>query len=282
MSLALGEGLAGRVVVVTGANNPHGIGAATARAFAVCGAKVFVTYLRLDPAQRGVSAQAAAAAREPGDELYHVLRGESAQHLVDEAAAAGQTLVAEEIDLRRGRTAAVEVFDAVERRLGPCDVLVNCAAQYADTDTTDTVSETDFDETFAVNTRAPLLLTQEFARRFRTRGASYGRIVNFSTDAAHSFVGQVTYGASKAATEALTRSAARELGPAGITVNAVAPGPVQTSYIPADAEADLVTRLPLGRVGTPDDIARVVVFLASENAAWITGQVLRLDGGHLL
>jgi 3-oxoacyl-[acyl-carrier protein] reductase len=276
--LSLGDGLDGRVVVVTGANNPRGIGAAIARAFAACGAKVFVSYLRLDPALRGVSAHGVS---EPGDELYHRLRGESAQHLVDEAAAAGHTLVAEEVDLRRG-SAAVELFDAVERRLGPCDVLVNCAADYSDTDTTETVSETDFDATFAVNTRAPLLLTQEFARRYRERGANFGRIVNFSTDAAHSFAGQVTYGASKAATEALTRSAARELGPAGITVNAVAPGPVQTSYIPADVESDLATRLPLGRVGTPDDIARVVVFLASANAAWITGQVLRVDGGHML
>lgn len=161
-------------------------------------------------------------------------------------------------------------------------MLVNCAADYADADTIETVTEAAFDETFQVNTRAPLLLTQEFAHRFRDRGGDYGRIVNFSTDAAHSFAGQVTYGASKAATEALTRSAARELGPAGITVNAVAPGPVQTSYIPADVEASLAQQLPAGRVGTPDDIARAVVFLASENAAWITGQVLRVDGGHLL
>lgn len=62
----------------------------------------------------------------------------------------------------------------------------------------------------------------------------------------------------------------------------MAPGPVQTSYIPADVEASLAQQLPAGRVGTPDDIARAVVFLASENAAWITGQVLRVDGGHLL
>jgi 3-oxoacyl-[acyl-carrier protein] reductase len=276
LPVLLGAGLTGRVVVVTGANNPRGIGAATARAFAAHGAKVFVTYLRLDPSARGVSRNV--AADEPGEDLYHLLRAESAQSLVDEGVAA----VAEEIDLRRGHAAAVELFDAVEQRLGPCDVLVNCAADYADADTTETVSQTSFDETFQVNTRAPLLLTQEFARRFKARGGTYGRVVNFSTDAAHSFAGQVTYGASKAATEALTRSAARELGPAGITVNAVAPGPVQTSYVPADTEAELAARLPTGRVGTPDDIARVVVFLASENASWITGQVLRVDGGHML
>ncbi len=252
MPVPLGAGLSGRVAVVTGANNPQGIGAAIVRALTDAGARVFVTYLRLDPAGR------------TGFEEYHRLRAESADGL--------------EIDLRRGRAAAVELFDAVEARLGRCEILVNCAAEYGDADTTATVSEQTFDETFQVNTRAPLLLTQEFARRF---DGSSGRVVNFSTDSAHSFAGQVTYGASKAATEALTRSAARELGPA-ITVNAVAPGPVQTGYLSATDDEGLAARIPAGRVGTPEDIARVVVFLASENASWITGQVLRVDGGHTL
>src|SRR5262245_52536239 len=124
MTPLLGQGLESKVVVVTGANNPRGIGAATARAFAEHGAKVFVTYLQLDPASRGVSAEAAATAREPGDELYHGLRAHSAQHLVEEFAAAGHTLVAKELDLGRGGAAATELFDSVEAELGPCDVLV--------------------------------------------------------------------------------------------------------------------------------------------------------------
>jgi 3-oxoacyl-[acyl-carrier protein] reductase len=249
-----------------------------------------VTYLRLDPTVRGVSADDAAHADETGDAMYHAFRTHSAQHLVDGAAATGHTLVAKELDLRLGQAAAVELFDAVEKQLGPADVLVNSAAQYADTDTTESVSEHDFDETFRVNTRATLLLTQEFARRFRARAraagadatATHGRVINLSTDAAPAFAGQVTYGASKAAIEALTRSAAVELGTAGITVNAVAPGPVQTSYISPDAERRLAPEIPLGRIGTPEDIARVIVFLASEHAGWITGQVLRVDGGHSL
>jgi 3-oxoacyl-[acyl-carrier protein] reductase len=282
MPESLGLGLAGKVVVITGANNPAGIGAATARACADHGARVFVTYLRLDPSDRGLSADTAAAAHEPGNAMYHALRTHSAQHLVEEAVAAGHTVVAHELDLRRGHAAATELFDAVEKQLGPADVLVNCAAHYAETDATESVSEQDFDETFRVNTRATLLLTQEFARRFRARHAAHGRVINLSTDAAQTFAGQVTYGASKAAIEALTRSGAVELGPAGITVNAVAPGPVQTSYISPDDEQRLRPQIPLGRIGRPEDIARVIVFLASEHAGWITGQVLRVDGGHSL
>ena len=178
MAPLLGQGLDSKVVVVTGANNPEGIGAATARAFAEHGAKVFVTYLQLDPASRGVSTAAAAAAREPGDEMYHGLRAHSAQHLVEEAAAAGRTLVATELDLRRGEAAATQLFDSVEAQLGPCDVLVNCAANYAEADTTETVSEAAFDESFQVNTRATLLLTKEFAQRCRARNAGYGRVVH--------------------------------------------------------------------------------------------------------
>lgn len=99
------------------------------------------------------------------------------------------------------------------------------------------------------------------------------------TDAAHAHVGNVSYAASKHAMESYARSAAAELGRHGITVNVVAPGPTQTGYITAESKAHLVPRIPLGRLGTPEDIADVIVFLASEQARWLTGQLVYVGGG---
>lgn len=122
----------------------------------------------------------------------------------------------------------------------------------------------------------------EFVRRCQDRNATDGSIINLSTDAAQTFAGQINYGASKAAIEAMTRSTAIELGPLGIRVNAIAPGPTQTGYIPSEVESSLAGDIPLRRVGAPRDIADVAVFLASEQARWLTGQVVKVSGGHSL
>jgi 3-oxoacyl-[acyl-carrier protein] reductase len=282
MSSSQSAPLEGAIAVITGANNPMGIGAAIARRFVDLGAQVMITYLRLDPTRWGVTDEEARVAVEPGDPLYQRFRAGSADQVLRDLGGLPGSAVSLEVDLRDGNEAASSILDHVEQQLGPCDVLVNCASHYPLDDTTLTVSAADFAETYAVNIGATVLLTQEFARRLRARGGTWGRIINFSTDAAAAFAGQVAYGSSKAAIEAFTRASAIELGPAGITVNAIAPGPIQTGYIPAETEKDLRHRIPVERVGTPEDIAHAAAFLASRDSAFITGQILKVDGGHTL
>jgi 3-oxoacyl-[acyl-carrier protein] reductase len=135
---------------------------------------------------------------------------------------------------------------------------------------------------FAVNSRATALLMAELARRHAERGARWGRIINVSTDASSAHPGAVSYGASKHALESYSRAAAWELVRYGITVNVVAPGPIQTGWMAASLETQAVSRVPLGRIGLPDDVADVIVFLASEQTRWVTGQTLYVGGGNVM
>lgn len=122
----------------------------------------------------------------------------------------------------------------------------------------------------------------EYAQRHVRRGSRWGRIINVSTDGASGFSGEVSYGASKHALESYSRAAASELGKYGITVNIVSLGPVQTGWITSELEKTEIAQIPLGRVGQPEDVADVIVFLASEQARWVTGQLIYVGGGHVM
>jgi 3-oxoacyl-[acyl-carrier protein] reductase len=279
--------LENKVVLITGAN--HGIGAATAKAFAAQGAKVFITYYR-NPTHYSIDElEKARKNRTGGRLLYAAMRQQSANTIVDEICSNNGTAFTHETDLADPNNIPT-LFDLCEKQLGLVDILVNNHT-HAIPDTFDPkiittgdfdvhlTTAADIDAHFAVNTRAYTLMMMEYLKRYLKRSAKWGRIINLSTDAAHTHVGMISYASSKHAIESYSRSAAAEMGKYGITVNIVAPGPTQTGYLTPEQEADIIAKAPLRRVGKPEDVADVIVFLASEQARWLTGQLIYVGGG---
>jgi len=280
-------GLEGKVVLITGAN--HGIGAAAARAFAIQGARVFVTYFR-EPSR--YDEEALDKAREAGVGgvlFYWAMHRQPADQVIRDIVAQGGVAAGREADL--GDPANIRlVFDECEAALGPVDVLINNhthsvkdtfdpAAVTAEGYGVGLISGASIDGHFAVNARAYALMMSEYIQRYLNRQGRWGRIINVSTDAAHAHPSSVSYAASKHAIESYSRSAAVEVGKYGITVNIVAPGPIQSGWMTPEQETAVSAGTPLRRCGTPQDVADVMVFLASDQAHWLTGQLLYVGGG---
>ena len=239
--------LKNRVALVTGGS--RGIGEAIAIALAKAGAAVAVNY------------------RERSQEAAAVV--ENIQRNGGRAAA-----IAADVSLAG---AVRGMISDVESRLGPIDILVNNAG-IAVTRGLDEITEEDFDRTVAVNLKSAFLCTQGVLAGMRRR--RWGRIVNISSIAARGAGSiSVAYNASKAGLEGLTRGYASRLAPEGVTVNAVAPGLIDTEMGKPLIEAGVIARIPVGRSGTGEEIAQAVMLLVRDG--YITGQTLAVNGGGL-
>ena len=242
--------LAGRVAIVTGAS--RGIGAAIARRLSRDGAQIAIGFSRNEA---------------------------RAQQQVAELTAAGGQAIAVQADVS-DEAQLEHLFVRTVEKFGRVDILVNNAgvSGFRDLEATDAGF---YDEIFGVNARGPLLAMRLAARYFTGEG---GRIVNISSSITRSPTAQwAIYAASKAALEMMTACIALELGPRGITVNAVAPGITETDMlsqvIPTEVQQQMAKSTALRRLGQPDDIADVVAFLCSHEARWITGQTVIANGG---
>ncbi|MCT8973759.1 SDR family NAD(P)-dependent oxidoreductase [Microbaculum marinisediminis] len=189
-----------------------------------------------------------------------------------------------------GETSVESVFAAVEADLGPVSILVCCAGIMAEgKDAAPTIADLSvetWDRIHSVNARGTFLCVREMLRRRARVSVADGRIVTFSSAAAQlgGYRGDACYVSSKAAILGFTKIAARQAADLGITVNCVAAGPVETGMfhraMSPDAVPGLVEKIPLGRVGRPDDVADAVLYLTSKSAGWVTGATLDVNGGY--
>jgi 3-oxoacyl-[acyl-carrier protein] reductase len=253
MSNNISKKLAGKVAVVTGASK--GIGSAIAVSLAAEGAAVVVNY---------------ASSKTGADKVVAAITG------------AGGKAVAVQADVSKSADIG-KLFSETKKAFGHVDILVNNAGVY-EFGPLENVTEEHFHKQFNLNVLGLLLTTQEAVKHFTPAG---GSIVNISSVVGrHPLPGASVYSATKAAVDAITKSLAKELGPKKIRVNSLNPGMIETEglhtagFAEGDFRKHIETQTPLGRIGQPDDTAKVAVFLASDDSGWVTGETLLVSGGN--
>lgn len=249
----------GKVAIVTGASRQKGIGAAICRELAKNGCSIFFTYWT-----------------DYDHSMPWKIVADEPARLKEQLLQYGVKAASLEVDLSRPDSLEELLNKAVED-VGAPDILVNNAAYSTDADFSGLTFE-ELDRHYRINIRATTMLSSGFAKRF-TKGSG-GRIINITSGQSKGpMPGELAYAATKGAVEAMTLTLSAEVAPLGITVNAVNPGPTDSGWMTEELKAVLQPRFPFGRVGEPQDAAKLVNFLASDDAAWITGQILHSEGG---
>lgn len=247
--------LNGAIATITGVSHDRGIGAAICRELAKEGAAIFFTYWK----------SADNWAEQFQEEIINTN---------------GVQCSSMEIDLSDSNAPAI-IINEVSQTMGIPTILVNNAA-HSTRDGYLNLDANTLDEHYAVNVRATLLLSVEFARLFKEHKNSGGRIINMTSgQGLGPMPGELAYGATKGAISAFTLSLSAEVAPLGITVNAINPGPTDTGWMTEEIKAALSPMFLSGRMGAPEDAARLALFLASDESQWITGQIINSEGGFL-
>ncbi|HEX4273431.1 MAG TPA: glucose 1-dehydrogenase [Rhizomicrobium sp.] len=245
--------LQGKVAVVTGASK--GIGAGIARALGEAGASVVVNY---------------ASDKAGADKAVANIKARGGK------AVAVQADVSKDADVKR-------LFEETRKAYGKLDVLVNNAGVFKFSPIQDT-TEAEYQRQFSINVLGPLLATREALPLFGSEG---GSVINISSVVSRMGIpGSAIYAGTKGALDTITQVLASELGPRKIRVNSINPGMVESEgthaagFIGGDFQKNIEAQAPLGRIGQPEDVAKVAVFLASDDAGWLTGERISASGGH--
>lgn len=248
-----------RWALVTGVGRDVGIGAAICRKLAADGVSIcFTGWTNYDR------------------EVYGGEHRRWHESFSEELQGIGVSAFGLEVDLSNPNAIAPLMSD-IRARAGVISILVNNAA-FSTNGGIDELTTRQLDDHYAVNVRGMALLTQAFVRQWN--GSSGGRVVNMTSGQGQGpMPGELAYAASKGAVEAFTTSVAPTLAARGITINAVNPGPTDTGWMNEELKTILLPQFPMGRIGEPEDAARLVAFLCSEEAGWITGQVMNSEGG---
>ena len=251
-----------KIAIVTGASRANGIGAAVCLSLAEAGADIFFTHWRSYDENEGCGLE----------KEFPVL-------LADQITDLGVNCFHMELDLSDPE-AAVSLLNEAEKTIGTPTILVNNAT-YESPANFRNLNEKILYRHYQVNNSGTILLSTEFAKRYEKvyPGKKGGRIINLISGGPDP--NNLAYIATKGAIIAITEPLSVGLAPIGITVNSINPGPTDTGWINEDLKAHFSTLFPMGRVGLPSDAAKLIKFLASDDSEWITGQVIKSEGGFL-